>query len=59
MKEQKTNDLMVKLISGEIKIKDAMKILGLSQRQILRKKKAYLENGVESIPHKSRKEILY
>ena len=54
MKEQKTNDLMFKLISGEIKVTDAMRLLGLSKRQVLRKKKAYLESGIESIPHKSR-----
>lgn len=54
MKEQRVNDIMVKLISGEIKTKDAMRLTGLSERQIYRKKKAYKENGIDSIPHKSR-----
>ncbi len=54
MKDQRINDIMVKLISGEIKTCDAMRLTGLSERQIYRKKKAYKEYGISSIPHKSR-----
>lgn len=54
MKDQRINDIMVKLISGEIKTCDAMRLTGLSERQIYRKKKAYKEHGISSIPHKSR-----
>ena len=54
MKEQRTSDIMVKLIAGEISVKQAMKLLGLSKRHTLRKKKDYIENGIASIPHKSR-----
>lgn len=54
MKEQRMNDILVKLISGEIKTNDAMRLTGLSERQIYRKKKAYKENGINSIPHKSK-----
>ena len=51
-KEQRLNDIIVKFISKEINIKQACTLTGLSERQIYRKKKAYLENGIESIPHK-------
>lgn len=54
MKEQRINDILVKLIAGEIKISDASRLTGLSERQIYRKKKAYKHLGVQSIPHKSR-----
>lgn len=54
MKEQKMNDILVKLIAGEIKTSDASRLTGLSERQIYRKKKAYKVLGVQSIPHKSR-----
>jgi len=54
MKEQKINDVMVKLIAGEIKVSDAIRLTGLCERQIYRKKKAYNDLGIESIPHKSR-----
>ncbi len=54
MKEQKMNDILVKLIAGEIKTSDASRLTGLSERQIYRKKKAYKDLGVQSIPHKSR-----
>ena len=53
MKEQRINDIMVKLISKEISINEAIRLTGLSERQLYRKKKAYLENGINSIPHKS------
>ena len=39
MKEQRINDIMVKLIAGEIKTKDAIRLTGLSERQIYRKKR--------------------
>lgn len=52
MKEQKLNDIIVKFISKDINIKQVQRLTGLSERQIYRKKKAYLENGIESIPHK-------
>lgn len=51
MKEQRLNDIIVKFISKEINIKQVERLTGLSERQIYRKKKAYLEKGVESIPH--------
>ena len=54
MKEQRINDILVKLISGEIKTIDAVRLTGLSERQIYRKKKAYKENGIASIPHQSK-----
>lgn len=54
MKEKRMNDILVKLIAGEIKTNDAMRLTGLSERQIYRKKKAYKEKGISSIPHKSR-----
>lgn len=54
MKEQRTNDIMVKLILKEISMNDAIRLTGLSERQLYRKKKAYIENGINSIPHKSR-----
>ena len=54
MKEQRLNDILVKLISKEIQTKDAVRLTGLSERQIYRKKKAYKENGIKSIPHKNK-----
>lgn len=54
MKEQKINDIIFKLVSKEIKIADAMRLTGLSERQIYRKKKAYIQDGIKSIPHKLR-----
>ena len=54
MKEKRINDILVKLISGEIKTMDACRLTGLSERQIYRKKKEYKQFGIESIPHKSR-----
>jgi len=53
-KEQKTNDIMVRLVAKKIKVKDAARVLNLSKRQILRKKKAYIAEGIASIPHKNR-----
>lgn len=54
MKEQRMNDIMVKLISKAISMNDAIRLTGLTERQLYRKKKAYLKNGINSIPHKSR-----
>lgn len=54
MKEQKINDTLVKLLAGEIKVSDASRLIGLSERQIYRKKKAYKQDGVKSIPHKNK-----
>ena len=54
MKEERINDIMVKLISREININEAARLTGLSERQIYRKKKNYKLYGIKSIPHKSR-----
>ena len=54
MKEQKINDVLVKLIAKEINISDASRLTGLSKRQIYRKKKSYKELGIKSIPHKNK-----
>lgn len=54
MKEQRMNDIMVKLISGKIKTSDAMRLTGLSERQIYRKKRTYKQYGIQSIPHKNK-----
>lgn len=54
MKETRINDILVKLISNEISINDAVRLSGLSERQIYRKKKDYIIFGISSIPHKSR-----
>lgn len=51
-KEQRLNDIIIKLISKEINIYQACRLTGLSERQIYRKKKAYNEDGIKSIPHK-------
>ena len=53
-KDQRTHEVLTKLIGKEIKVKDAMKLLGLGKRQILRKKKWLIESGVASIPHANR-----
>lgn len=52
MKEQRLNDIMVKLLSGDITIEQACRLTGLSERQMYRKKKAYKLYGINSIPHK-------
>ena len=39
MKEQRTNDIMVKLISKEISMNDAIRLTCLSERQLYRKKR--------------------
>lgn len=47
---------MVKFISKEISMKETIRLNRLTERQLYRKKSAYIENGIESksIPHKSR-----
>jgi len=52
MKEQRLNDIMVKLLSNKITIYQACRLTGLSERQMYRKKKNYKECGINSIPHK-------
>lgn len=49
--EQRLNNIIVKFISKEIDIKQVCRLTGLSERQIYRKKKNYLEKGIDSIPH--------
>lgn len=54
MKEQKIHKILIKLVNNDIKVSDAARITGLSERQIYRKKKDFKVSGVSSIPHKSR-----
>lgn len=54
MKEQRKNDIIVKLINKEITITQTSKLLGVSERQIKRIKKKYLKEGVTSVIHKSK-----
>lgn len=51
-KEQRLNNFIIKFISKEINITQVCNLTGLSERQIYRKKKAYKDKGIESIPHK-------
>ncbi len=53
-RDQRTSEILTKLVNKEIKTKEAMKLLGLSKRQVLRKKKKLLTIGISSIPHGSR-----
>jgi transposase len=50
-KQQRTHDILMKLINGEIKNIAAQKLLGLGQRQVIRKKQALLKQGVASLIH--------
>lgn len=54
MKEHRINDILIKLLAGNIKTTDAVRLSGLSERQIYRKKKAYKQFGIKSLPHKNR-----
>lgn len=54
MKEQRKNDIIVKLISKEITISKASSLLGLSERQVKRIKKKYLNEGMTSVIHKNK-----
>lgn len=49
--EQRLNNIIIKFIGKEIDMKQVCRLTGLSERQIYRKKKAYLEKGIKSIPH--------
>ena len=54
MNEQKVATVLQQLIDGKTTNKAAARVLGLSVRQIQRKKKDYLIHGIASVPHKSR-----
>ncbi len=54
MKEQRKNDIIIKLIDKQITISKTSQLLGLSERQIKRIKKNYLQDGIKSIIHKSK-----
>lgn len=41
--EQRLNNIIIKLFSKEINIKQACRLTGLSERQVYRKQKAYKE----------------
>lgn len=49
--EQRLNNIIIKFIGKEIDMKQVCRLTGLSERQIYRRKKAYLEKGIKSIPH--------
>lgn len=53
-KDQRVCAVLTKLVAKEIKLKEAMRLLGLSKRQILRKKKRFVSEGVVSVKHASR-----
>lgn len=52
--EQIKLDTISKLVSKEIKIKEAMELLNLTERQIYRLKKIFKENGENGFIHKNR-----
>lgn len=52
--EKKKLDTIIKIISKEITMNDAVENLNLKERQIYRLKKLYLEQGEESFIHKNR-----
>ena len=54
MKEERLKKIFEKLKLGKISNKQALSLSQLSERQYYRKKKAYFEFGVNSLPHKSR-----
>lgn len=54
MKEQEKLAIIIQYADGKISCSDAAKQLGLSVRQVQRKKKAYLAEGMSSIIHKSK-----
>lgn len=54
MKEQRIISAMVELVHGQINNEQAAKRLGLSIRQVQRKKKLFLKYGVKGIIHKSK-----
>ena len=54
MKEQRKNNIVVKLINRDINITKASELLGVCERQVKRIKKKYLNEGVKSIIHKNK-----
>lgn len=54
MKEQEKLAIIIQYADGKISCSDAAKQLGLSVRQVQRKKKAYLVEGMSSIVHKAK-----
>jgi len=54
MKEQRRNDVIIKLINKNINTTQAAKLLGLSERQIKRIKRRYVEEGIIGIIHRSK-----
>lgn len=54
MKEQEKLAIIIQYADGKISCSDAAKQLGLSVRQVQRKKKAYLVEGMSSIIHKAK-----
>ncbi len=54
MKEQEKLAVIIRYSNGAITGPEAAKQLGLTLRQIQRKKKTYLKEGMSSIIHKSR-----
>lgn len=54
MKEQERLAIIISYADGAITGGDAAKLLGITVRQVQRKKKAYLTEGMSSIVHKSK-----
>ncbi|MBQ9017717.1 helix-turn-helix domain-containing protein [Candidatus Saccharibacteria bacterium] len=54
MKEQEKLAVIIRYCDGMITGAEAARQLGLSLRQVQRKKKAYLAEGMSSVIHKSR-----
>lgn len=52
--EQTKIDTIKKMVSKEIKVKEAIEILGLSERQVYRLKKLFLKEGELGFVHKNR-----
>ena len=52
--EKNKFDIISKVVSKEITIKEAMDKLNLTERQIYRLKKIYIEHGEKGFIHKSR-----
>lgn len=52
--EQKKYDTISKFVSKEINLRETMNLLNLTERQIYRLKKIYVENGKEGFIHKNR-----
>ncbi len=58
-KDKRIKKVLDDLIQKNVDMRYAVRELGLSERQIYRKKAAYLKYGEESIPHKSIKKREY